>query len=156
MAFGHASFFSMHFNEARTLGARGGNWRHTAQESKTYTPTKGVLRLQGQKGNSTWPLISLHPQQQMCIQKLHVTRQCHQWGYFKPKEAFLIIQMKWYEKLRNAQNPHLGSIYGHIQPILWLLHMLVFLAHRFCRNQNISLPRPQLPLHHTAVALHRT
>ena len=26
------------------------------------------------------------------------------------------------------------------------LHMPVFLAHRFCRNQNISLSQPQLPL----------
>ena len=36
-AFGHTSFFWMHFNDSRILSALGEDFRHTAEESKTHT-----------------------------------------------------------------------------------------------------------------------
>ena len=40
------------------------------------------------------------------------------------------------------------NLWLHPTHFMTSLHMPVFLARRFCRNQNISLPQPQLPLHH--------
>ena len=66
MAFGHASFFWMHFN-ARILTALSRNFRHTAQESKKHTLITFLLTMFSntffvftpgakQGKSSTWPI----------------------------------------------------------------------------------------------------
>ena len=99
MAYSHASFFWMHFNEVRILSALIGNFRHTTEESKTHTLItllqQSFFRSSRNKMATQLDLISLHPSNRCAYKKLHVTQQCHRWGYFKPKEAFLIIKMKW-------------------------------------------------------------
>ena len=78
MAFGHASFFWMHFN-GRILSALSRNFRPTAQESKNHTLITFLLTMfsntflsllqeqKRQKLNLTY--LAFTPQQQMCIQK---------------------------------------------------------------------------------------